>query len=246
MPYHPVAAGVKQGICSILQSFIIISSYFHQQKTSVKSALLDCSKAFDKCLFSVLFGKVLDRGVPAIFVRGLLGIYQKQHCWVHWSGGLASHVFGVGNGTRQGSCISPALFSVYIDELLQELIAAGVGCWVGGEFAGAGSYCDDLVLLAPTRSALQKQMSICQEYANKHNLVFSTHPDPKKSRTKCLLFRLHTREEVPDKIMLNGHTLPWVDNAAHLGHELHTTGSQDMDCRQGRNLEKFQGVLDIF
>ena len=52
-----------------------VVSYFHQRNTSIKSALLDCSKAFDKCLFSVLFGKVLDRGIPAIFVRGLLGIY---------------------------------------------------------------------------------------------------------------------------------------------------------------------------
>ena len=105
-----------------------VVSYFHQQKTSINSALLDCSKAFDKCLFSVLFVKVLDHGIPPIIVRGLLGIYQKQRCWVRWSGGLASHVFGVGNGTRQGSCLSPALFSVYMDELLQELRSAGVGC----------------------------------------------------------------------------------------------------------------------
>ena len=52
-----------------------VVSYFWQHNTSVKSALLDCSKAFDKCLFSVLFGKVLSRGVPAIFVRVLLSIY---------------------------------------------------------------------------------------------------------------------------------------------------------------------------
>ena len=67
-----------------------------------------------------------------------------------------------------------------------------------------------------------------------HNLVFSTHPDPKKSKTKCLLFRLHLREVDPVKILPNGHTLPWVDNATHLGHELHTSGTQDMDCRLRR------------
>ena len=110
------------------------------------------------------------------------------------------------------------------------------------------SYCDDLVLLAPTRSALQKQMSICEDYARRHNLVFSTHPDPKKSKTKCLLFRLHAREEAPAKIMLNGHTLPWVDNATHLGHELHTTGSQDMDCRmrRGAYIGETTELLGIF
>ena len=145
-----------------------------------------------------------------------------------------SRDFGVGNGTRQGSCLSPALLSVYMDELLQELRASGVGCWVQGEFAGAGSYCDDLVLLSPTRSALQIQMSICEDYARRHNLVFSTDPDPRKSKTKCLLFRLNAREIEPAQIILNGRPLPWVDNASHLGHELHTTGNQDMDCRLRR------------
>ena len=91
-----------------------------------------------------------------------------------------SRDFGVTNGTRQGSCLSPALFSIYMDELLQELRSSGVGCWVRGEYAGAGSYCDDLVLLEPTRSALQIQMSICEDYALRHNLMFSTHPDPSK------------------------------------------------------------------
>ena len=109
------------------------------------------------------------------------------------------------------------------------------GYRVQGVFAGAGSYCDDLVLLAPTRSALQIQMSFCEDYARRHNLVFSTHPDPQKSKTKCVLFRLHAREEKPAKILLNGNALPWVDNAAHLEHELHTTGNQDFDCRQRRS-----------
>jgi len=55
-------------------------SFFKQKHTSVNVAALDCSKAFDKCLFSKLFGKILDRGVPAIFVRGLLAAYElKKH-----------------------------------------------------------------------------------------------------------------------------------------------------------------------
>ena len=80
-----------------------VVAYYKQQKTSVKSALLDCSKAFDKCVFSVLFGKCLARGIPPIFVPGLLCIYQKQRCWVRWSNGLTSKDFGISNGTRQGS-----------------------------------------------------------------------------------------------------------------------------------------------
>ena len=58
------------------------------------------------------------------------------------------------NGTRQGSVLSPYFFGVYIDELLQMLRRSGVGCYIGGRFFGAMGYADDLILLAPCRSAM--------------------------------------------------------------------------------------------
>ena len=132
------------------------------------------------------------------------------------------------------SCLSPALFSLYMDELLQELRKAGVGCYIGGIFAGAGSYCDDLVLLSPTRTALQAQMTICKNYAKKYNLTFSTNQNPQKSKTKCLLFSHNKREEEPSPVYLNDTPLFWVKQAEHLGHMLSDSGSQDKDCAMKR------------
>ena len=107
-------------------------SFFKQKHKSVNVAALDCSKAFDKCLFSKLFGKILARGVPAIFVRGLLAAYELQKACVKWSvTQTASYSFGILNGTRQGSCLSPILFTVYMDGLLVKLRESGFGCYIG-------------------------------------------------------------------------------------------------------------------
>ena len=57
------------------------------------------------------------------------------------------------NGVRQGSFHSPFLFAVYLDGLLVELSKFGVGCHWGSSFAGAFSYANDVVLLAPCASA---------------------------------------------------------------------------------------------
>ena len=41
--------------------------------------------------------------------------------------------------------LSPILFSVYLDDLLEKLRVSGVGCYLGGCFAGDLSYAGDTV-----------------------------------------------------------------------------------------------------
>ena len=81
---------------------------------------------------------------------------------------------------------SPALFALYVDELLVELRSLGIGCKVAGVFMGAVGFCDDLLLLAPTRYRMQVMLDTCQRFASKFNLMFSTDPNPEKSKTKCI------------------------------------------------------------
>ena len=113
-------------------------------------AVLDCSKAFDTCKFSILFTKLLGTGLPPIVIRTLVYVYEEQFAWVRW-GQTQSEQFPISNGTRQGSMISPALWSVYLDLLIKELRELGVGCHVGGLYIGVVVYADDVLLMAPTR-----------------------------------------------------------------------------------------------
>ena len=80
-------------------------------------------------------------------------VYQEQNAWVRW-GSVRSASFGVLNGIRQGSILSPCIFAMYIDELLIELRSLGVGRHIGGVFLGAAGFADYVILLAPSRSAM--------------------------------------------------------------------------------------------
>ena len=160
--------------------------------------------------------------------------YQQQYAWVRW-GQARSGIFPIKNGTRQGSIASPVLWSVYCDLLIKELRQLGVGAYVGGVFMGVAAYADDLVLVAPTRHAMQQMLAVCEDYAARYNIFFSTDENPKKSKTKCIFMVGKARNLVkPVPLQLCGRDLPWVESATHLGHELHHSGTMDHDAHIAR------------
>ena len=62
--------------------------------------------------------------------------------------------FTVMNGVKQGAIMSPTLFAVYFDKLLAKYRKENVGCRILHIFLGAFSYAEDIILLAPTTTAL--------------------------------------------------------------------------------------------
>ena len=54
--------------------------------------------------------------------------YCSQQMKVRWDHSL-SESFHVSNGVRQGGVLSPVLFAVYLDGLLEELADSGCGCY---------------------------------------------------------------------------------------------------------------------
>ena len=149
--------GFKKGVSTTQCTWLVneVTTYFMRRGTAVNACLLDCSKAFDKCRFDKLFEKLLSKGLPAIVVQVLIFAYEEQQAWVKLSGKRSSS-FSITNGTRQGSVLSPILFSVYLDDLLIELRSLQLGCHIGGWCYGACGFADDLILLAANREVLQR------------------------------------------------------------------------------------------
>ena len=130
--------------------------------------------------------------------------------------------------------LSPTLFSVYLDDLLKQLRKLGLGCHMGGVWTGAAGYADDLILIAPSRTAMQRMLKVCEVYADQHNLQFSTNPVPAQSKSKCIFMCGYMDPDYPLPLQLCGQTLPWVQHGTHLGHELHQMCNMDMDISMKR------------
>ena len=230
--------GFKAGVSTTQCSWLVseVTNYFMRRGSAVSACLLDCSKAFDKCRFDKLFTKLINKGLPHVVVRVLVFIYEEQTGWVTLAG-KHSTIFSPTNVTRQGSVLSPVIFSVYLDDLLKELRSQELGCSIGGCWYGACGYADDIILLAPNREVLQRMLSVCEAYADSHNLLFSTDPVPAKSKTKCIYFCGRPgKVQYPDPVKLGGAALPWVEGADHLGHRLNQMTNMNSIFQRARSI----------
>ena len=98
-------------------------------------------------------------------------------------------------------------------------------------------YADDLILMAPSRSAMQKMLKLCEQYADENNLIFSTDQNPELSKTKCLFMVGKVRAglvQYPKPVSLYGVPLPWVTSANHIGHTLSQDCTMEEEARSKR------------
>jgi len=92
---------------------------------------------------------------------------------VRW-GSAVSAYFSLTCGVRQGGVLSPVLFSIYVDSIMERLRMSGYDCVIGGEFFGCIMYADDLVLVSHSVCVLQKMIAPITLYDNKLTYVAPT------------------------------------------------------------------------
>ena len=148
-------------------------NYYIKQGSSVIVSLLDCSKAFDRVSYNRLFRILSNKGMCPLVSRMLAVMYSNLEAHVKWNGYLSSK-FEIKNGVKQGGVISRVLFNIYTDSLIERIINSNVGCHIGNVCTSIIMYADDIVLLAPTRGAMQKLLSICQDFGESFNLAFNS------------------------------------------------------------------------
>ena len=197
-----------------------IQYYIEKSGKRIYLLLLDATKAFDKVSYKVLFNILLKKHACPRIVNLLYYMYSNQLCHVKW-GDETSASFSMSNGVKQGGVTSPLLFSLYIDGPFSLLKQSGLGCHVGLTFAGAFGYANDIALVAPSLCSLKLMISICEEFAKCHSIVFNP------SKTKLLCFNLDQLSEIPP-IYLNGVQISIVEHEKHLGNYVSTISDRNI------------------
>jgi len=134
--------------------------YFTEKGSTVNVCTLDLASAFDRVNHFVLFDKLMQRNFPRSILAVLVSWYSKLFSSVKW-GNFFSNLFCVTAGIRQGGILSPALFTVFVDDILNILEKSKLGCYIKNVCINSLMYADDLVLLSISLHHMQKLVDIC-------------------------------------------------------------------------------------
>ena len=143
--------------------------------------------------------------------------------------------------------IGHILFCIYMDELLVKLSQCGVGCFIGTNFVGALAYADDIVLLAPSPSAMRKLLAVCESYALDFDILFNA------SKSNYLVIIPTSKQSLRMQMnnccfSIGGNPVVRVESYVHLGHIVNCKLTDDGDILFRRNcfIEQSNNVLCYF
>ena len=117
------------------------------------------SKPFERVCHRILLNKLALREVPSFIVNIFAHIFINIEVCVIYNDCFSDR-WKIPRGVRQGGETSAILFNIYMDDILTEVDKVNVGCRLGITKVNIQAYADDMVLLSPTASGLQKLMSI--------------------------------------------------------------------------------------
>jgi hypothetical protein len=119
-----------------------------------------------------------------------------------------SDEYKVNRGLREGSVLSPILYAIFIDGIIDK-IRGCIGANVGSFSYRALLYVDDIVLVSESAQDLQAMLNCCQTYADDHSFQFSI--------SKCQVVVFGKDEDFAFQLKLMGEDMAQVSHYKHLG-----------------------------
>jgi len=87
---------------------------------------------------------------------------------------IQTETFSLTQGVRQGAILSPLLYNIYTEDLLQEIKSLKIGAFLPNNYHTAiVVYADDIILLSPNLKHLQTMISHCEQHGHKLGLKFN-------------------------------------------------------------------------
>jgi len=193
-----------------------------RKRKRVFLCLIDASKAFDKLNRLKLWTMMLKFCKPSV-LRYLIQYYENSYAYVDMRGNK-SDKFKTTLGVKQGGCLSPLLYAIYVSDISEIIDKLNIGVKVGSQLVNLIMYADDMALLAENKKDMNTLLNVLTEYGHNKEIKFNG------AKTNLLIFNKKVKklgkklalDEDKLTLKLDNEPLVEVSEAKYLGFHLST------------------------
>ena len=171
-----------RGCVDHLYSFSSIVQNRKLCKKPTFACFIDARKAFDRVNRDCLWFKLRSLGIHGNLYNSIKSLYVDVKCAVKIND-IKTNWFDVNNGVKQGCILSPVLFNLYINDIVDEMNVLNCGIPMLNSKIDMLMYADDIVLMSESEQNLQKMLDCVLVWARKWRISLN------ESKTQVVHFR---------------------------------------------------------
>ena len=206
---------------------------------STYAFFLDVKKAYDTVWRDGLWYKMWEMGIKGKMWRIVRSLYANNRSCIFLEG-KCSDFFPVNQGVAQGCTLSPTLFLIYINGLLNEIEKCPeLGAKFSENKMSGLLFADDFVGIAETGQALQSLIDVVHNYSKRWRFEANV--------KKCAVVVFSKTGTSSGKWVWGGESLPILESYCYLGVEFSSDGSWDKHIKSliVRNRQKLGGLYRV-
>ena len=142
-----------------LSSLTTLLDTRRKRKLSLFCAFIGYKKAYNCISRDILWDRLSKKGISDKLFAAVKSLYSSVFACVR-----VNNLTSVNRGVRQGCCLSPLLFNLFINDLALKIKSLGKGADIDNERVCLLLYADDIVLIADNAEDLQALINTLCEW----------------------------------------------------------------------------------
>ena len=184
-----------------------------RQKRSIYILSLDFTNAFGTVPHDLICWALKSKGFPSCFTNLIHDSYKDTYTKFFLNGNISKEV-RIKRGVKQGCPLSPTLFNLCLEPLLQAIQIRNKddGIIIEDEINNEvlrfniQAYADDIILMSSSEKGINNMLRTVEEFCSLSGMTLA----PKKCRAFCYTYLDRNRHSISTEFKINNEIIPQV------------------------------------